>query len=212
MPNLSAVHLPGPQERAADAVHDLLLALGEEPQREGLQRTPERVAKALAFLTSGHSRSARQVLSGAIFEEPYEGLVLVRDIEFYSLCEHHMLPFHGRAHVAYLPQGRIVGLSKLPRLVEVFARRLQVQERLTAQVAESLDEVLRPRGVAVLVEAAHFCMMMRGIEKQHSSTTTVSFVGAFRESASLRAEFLASLGRRPGEATPVAALTRPRGF
>ena len=210
MSSLSAVSLPTPQERAADAVHDLLLALGERPEREGLQRTPERVAKALAFLTSGHSQSARQVLSGAIFEEPYEGLVLVRDIEFYSLCEHHMLPFHGRAHVAYLPQGRIVGLSKLPRLVEVFARRLQVQERLTAQVAESLDEVLRPRGVAVLVEAAHFCMMMRGVEKQHSSTTTVSFLGAFRESASLRAEFLASLGRRPGDAAP-AAHPGPRG-
>lgn len=212
MSSLSAVPLPTPQERAADAVHDLLLALGEKPEREGPQRTPERVAKAMAFLTSGHSRSARQVLSGAIFDEPYEGLVLVRDIEFYSLCEHHMLPFHGRAHVAYLPQGRIVGLSKLPRLVEVFARRLQVQERLTAQVAESLDQELRPRGVAVLVEAAHFCMMMRGIEKQHSSTTTVSFLGAFRESASLRAEFLASLGRRPGEAAPVAAQPRPGGF
>lgn len=178
---------------ATDAVRQLLHALGEEPRREGLLRTPERVAQALSFLTSGMDQEPEDVLNGAIFHEDYSGLVLVRDIEFYSLCEHHMLPFHGRAHIAYLPQGRVLGLSKLPRLLEVYARRLQVQERLTREVAAAIDRVVRPRGVAVTLEARHFCMMMRGVEKQGSTTTTSEFLGAHAESATLRQEFLAAI-------------------
>jgi GTP cyclohydrolase I len=174
-------------------VRQLLHSLGEEPRREGLLRTPERVAEALSFLTSGMDQEPEDVLNGAIFHEDYSGLVLVRDVEFYSLCEHHMLPFHGRAHIAYLPQGRVLGLSKLPRLLEVYARRLQVQERLTRQVASAVDRVLRPRGVAVTLEARHFCMMMRGVGKQGSTTTTSEFLGAYAESATLRQEFMAAV-------------------
>ena len=179
---------------AAEAVRSLLVSLGEDPQREGLRRTPERVSKALAFLTSGYDESPERVLNGAVFREEYRGQVLVRDIEFYSLCEHHMLPFHGRAHIAYLPEGRVLGLSKLPRLLDVFARRLQVQERLTQQVANAVQQAVRPRGVAVLLDAFHFCMMMRGVEKQGSRTTTQEFLGAYREDPSLRAEFLQAVG------------------
>lgn len=175
------------------AVTTMLHALGEDLQREGLQRTPERVAKALAFLTSGNSLSVNDVLNGAIFTERYDQMVLVKDIEFYSLCEHHMLPFHGRAHLAYLPAGKVVGLSKLPRLLEVYARRLQVQERLTQQVAEAMQEALQPRGVAVMLEASHFCMMMRGIEKQNSQTVTSALLGEFRDDPALRNEFLAAV-------------------
>jgi len=179
---------------AAEAVRSLLVSLGEDPQREGLRRTPERVSKALSFLTSGYDESPERVLNGAVFREEYRGQVLVRDIEFYSLCEHHMLPFHGRAHIAYLPDGRVLGLSKLPRLLDVYARRLQVQERLTQQVAAAVDKAVRPRGVAVLLDASHFCMMMRGVEKQGSRTTTREFLGAYSEDPSLRAEFLQAVG------------------
>lgn len=191
VPRLSS---PNPTRRAQQAVRELLVALGEQPEREGLLKTPERVARAMAFLTSGRERSARQILNSAIFDEDYDGVVLVRDIEFYSLCEHHLLPFQGHVHVAYVPDGRIVGLSKLPRLVEAFARRLQVQERLTMQIADALHEVLSPRGVAVLVEARHFCMMMRGVEKQHACTATSAFRGIYRDDDGLRAAFLGALG------------------
>ncbi len=172
-------------------VRGLLAGLGEDPEREGLLKTPERVAKALRFLTTGYGLTARDAIGDALFEaEAHDNMVLVRDIEFYSLCEHHMLPFFGKAHVAYIPDGHIVGLSKLARVVDVFARRLQVQERLTDQVADALEEVLRPKGVGVVLEAAHFCMMMRGVEKQNSSTLTSSLRGVFRTDAATRDEFL----------------------
>jgi GTP cyclohydrolase I len=176
-------------------VRDLLYAVGEEPEREGLLDTPKRVRKSLAFLTQGYEMEPREVLGTAIFEEDYDAMVVVKDIEFYSLCEHHMLPFFGKAHIAYVPDGRIVGLSKLPRLVEVFSRRLQVQERLTKQIAEALAEALEPRGVGVVIEAAHLCMMMRGVEKQQSSTVTSHMTGALRDDADLRGEFLAQVRR-----------------
>jgi len=171
-------------------VRDLLKELGEDPYREGLQKTPERVAKAMRYLTSGYEKTVADVLNDAIFTEPYDEMVVVKDIEVYSLCEHHLLPFFGKAHIAYLPAGRIVGLSKLARLVDMFARRLQVQERLTTQVAEALQEALRPAGVGVVIEAAHFCMMMRGVEKQNSMAVTSCMLGAFRESRMTREEFL----------------------
>jgi len=186
---------------AEKAIAQLLRSIGEDPDREGLQKTPARVARAMAFLNSGASQSPLDVLNGAIFTETYEGMVLVQDIEFYSLCEHHLLPFHGRAHVAYLPAGRVIGLSKLPRLLDVYARRLQVQERLTDQVARAVQQAIEPRGVAVRLVAAHFCMMMRGVEKQQSLTMTSSFLGAFDRDLSLRQEFLASL-RGPAERVP----------
>ena len=182
-----------PQRQMEGAVAALLRAIGEDPSREGLVKTPERVAKSFAFLTSGTDKTMADVLNGAVFTEVYDQMVLVKDIEFYSLCEHHLLPFFGKAHIAYLPAGRVVGLSKLPRLLEVYARRLQVQERLTQQVAAAIQEALRPRGVAVLIEAAHFCMMMRGVEKQSSKTVTSALLGEFRESAALRNEFFAAV-------------------
>jgi GTP cyclohydrolase I len=184
-------------DAAAALVARLLSAIGEDPEREGLQKTPDRVAKALAFLTSGASKNPLDVLNGAIFKEAYEGLLVVRDIEFYSLCEHHLLPFFGRAHIAYLPAGQVIGLSKLPRLLDVYARRLQVQERLTDQVARAVQQAIRPRGVAVRIEAAHFCMMMRGVEKKESMTMTSSFLGEFKRDMSLRQEFLGALGEGP---------------
>ncbi len=165
--------------------------LGEDPSRVGLLKTPERVANAMAWLTRGYAMDVRDVVGDAIFEEEHEHMIMVRDIELYSMCEHHMLPFYGRAHVAYIPKGRIVGLSKLPRIVEVFARRLQVQERLTEQVARAVDEVLAPYGVGVVVEAYHLCMMMRGVEKQNSKTITSALRGTFRSDARTREEFLA---------------------
>ena len=164
--------------------------LGEDPDRDGLQKTPERVAKALAWLTRGHEVDVRAVIGDAVFAETHESMVMVRDIELYSLCEHHMLPFFGKAHIAYIPDGRIVGLSKLPRIVEAFARRLQVQERLTEQVAQAIEDVLRPRGVGVVIEAAHLCMMMRGVEKQNSKTITSALRGQFRDCPMTRDEFL----------------------
>jgi len=168
----------------------MLLALGEDPERPGLRRTPERVAKAMRWLTRGYGMSVDHVVGTGVFEESHHNMVLVRDIELYSLCEHHMLPFFGRAHVAYIPDGRIIGLSKIPRIVEIFARRLQVQERLTDQIADAVAEVLQPLGVGVVIEAVHLCMMMRGIEKQNSRTITSSVRGVFQEDSRTREEFL----------------------
>lgn len=172
-----------------DLVHQMLVQLGEDPDREGLRRTPLRVAKALGFLTSGYALSAGQVVQGALFSDDCEEMVVVKDVEFYSLCEHHILPFFGRAHVAYLPKGQVVGLSKIARVIDVFARRLQLQERLTNQVADALMETLQPHGVAVVMEASHFCMMMRGVQKQNSVTVTSAMRGTFRTDARTRAEF-----------------------
>ncbi|MBI4572747.1 MAG: GTP cyclohydrolase I FolE [candidate division NC10 bacterium] len=171
-------------------IRDVLKELGEDPCREGLSKTPERVAKAFRYLTSGYRLTVPEVLNGAVFTEPYDEMVVVKDIEVYSLCEHHLLPFFGKAHIAYLPAGRIVGLSKLARLVDMFARRLQVQERLTTQIAEALREALQPAGVAVVIEAFHFCMMMRGVEKQNSQAITSCMLGAFRDCRETREEFL----------------------
>jgi len=176
--------------RFEQLVHELLVLLGENPERDGLKRTPARVASSLQWLTRGYQMSVEDVIGDAVFEEKHENMILVRDIEIYSLCEHHMLPFFGRAHVAYLPNGKIVGLSKIPRVVEVFARRLQVQERLTDQVADALCAVLAPLGVGVVIEAYHLCMMMRGVEKQNSKTITSALRGTFRSDARTRDEFL----------------------
>ena len=176
-------------------VRQLLVELGEDPAREGLQQTPLRVAKALAFLTHGYRTDPDTVINQALFTQTTTGMVIVKDIELYSLCEHHLLPFFGRAHVAYLPQGRIVGLSKLARVVDVFARRLQVQERLTTQIAGALAEALEPRGVGVIIEAQHLCMMMRGVEKQNSSTVTSCMLGRFRSDSKTRHEFLEIVNR-----------------
>ncbi len=164
--------------------------LGEDVDRDGLKKTPERVAKAMTWLTHGYTQSPIEVIGDAIFEESHSSMVMVRDIELYSMCEHHMLPFFGKAHIAYIPNGKIVGLSKLPRVVDVFARRLQVQERLTEQVAEAIDDVLKPAGVGVVIEAVHLCMMMRGVEKQNSKTITSALRGSFRDDAKTRDEFL----------------------
>jgi GTP cyclohydrolase I len=180
----------GADDEMARLVRRQLELLGEDPDRDGLLRTPERVARSLAWLTRGAEMDARDVVGDALFEETHEQMVLVRDIELYSLCEHHMLPFFGKAHIAYIPNGRIVGLSKLPRLVEVFARRLQVQERLTEQIAGAIEEVLEPAGVGVVIEAVHLCMMMRGVEKQSSRTITSALRGKFRDCPMTRAEFL----------------------
>jgi GTP cyclohydrolase I len=171
-------------------VREQLGLLGERPDRDGLRATPARAARALAFLTHGRTLTARDAVADAVFDVDSDQMVMVRDIEFYSLCEHHLLPFHGRAHVAYVPDGRVVGLSKLARVVDVFARRLQVQERLTEQVADALEDVLRPRGVGVVLEALHLCMMMRGVEQQAARTVTSALRGVFRDDARTRDEFL----------------------
>jgi GTP cyclohydrolase I len=176
--------------RYAALVREQLQLLGEDPAREGLVKTPERVAKAMAFLTRGYGERMEDVVGDAIFREEHRNMIMVRDIELYSMCEHHMLPFFGKAHVAYIPDGRIVGLSKLPRLVDHFARRLQVQERLTDEIAEAVEEVLKPLGVGVVIEAYHLCMMMRGVEKQNSRTITSALRGVFRDDARTRDEFL----------------------
>ena len=174
----------------AALVRRQLELLGEDPEREGLLKTPERVAKSLAWLTRGYSADVREVIGDALFEAPHENMVMVRDIELYSMCEHHLLPFFGKAHIAYIPDGRIVGLSKLPRIVDVFARRFQVQERLTEEIAQAIEEVLAPKGVGVAIEAVHLCMMMRGVEKQNSKTITSALLGSFRDDAKTRGEFL----------------------
>src|SRR5215208_4631316 len=176
--------------RYAGLVHEQLSLVGEDAEREGLLKTPERVAKAMLFLTRGYREQVEDIVGDAIFEEEHRNMVMVRDIELYSLCEHHLLPFFGKAHVAYIPDGRIVGLSKLPRLVDVFARRLQVQERLTEQIADAIDDVLAPLGVGVVIEAYHLCMMMRGVEKQNARTITSALRGVFRDDARTREEFL----------------------
>jgi GTP cyclohydrolase I len=176
------------------AVHTILKQIGEDPKREGLLRTPHRVAKAWEFLTKGYNDDVRKVLNGAIFTEKYDEMVIVKGIDFFSMCEHHLLPFYGKVHVAYIPKGKIIGLSKVPRVVEVFSRRLQVQERMTQQIADTLFEILEPDGVAVVIEARHLCMMMRGVEKQNSSATTSAMLGSFREDERTRNEFLKLVG------------------
>jgi GTP cyclohydrolase I len=191
----AAPHREGADDPIAPIVERLLREVGEDPEREGLLHTPGRVADSLRFLLSGYSQNVADVINDAVYAETYQEMVLVRDIEMYSLCEHHLLPFYGKAHVAYLPRGRIVGLSKLPRVVEVFARRLQVQERLTTQIANALDEALDPYGVAVVIEASHLCMMMRGVEKQNSRTVTSALTRAFQTDPKCRNEFLDLLGR-----------------
>ena len=179
-----------------DLVTSLLNELGEDPKREGLVNTPKRVAKAYEFLTSGYDKDIEHVLNGAIFTEKYDEMVLVKNIDFYSLCEHHMLPFFGKVHVAYIPDGKIIGLSKIPRIVEVFARRLQVQERMTQQIADTINKYIQPKGVAVVSEASHMCMMMRGVEKQHSAAVTSSMLGCFRDEQETRTEFLSLIHNR----------------
>ena len=187
----------GSNSRYAAVVRDQLALLGEDPDREGLLKTPERVAKAMGFLTQGYAMTLEAIVGDAIFTDEHRNMVMVRDIELYSLCEHHLLPFFGKAHVAYIPNGRIVGLSKLPRVVEMFARRLQVQERLTEQVALAVEEMLQPLGVGVVIEAYHLCMMMRGVEKQNARAITSALRGVFRDDARTREEFLALAHARP---------------
>ena len=177
-------------EAYAAIVREQLTLIGEDPSRDGLVKTPDRVARAMGFLTQGYAMTLDDAVGDALFEEEHENMVMVRDIELYSMCEHHMLPFFGKAHVAYIPHRRIVGLSKLPRIVDMFARRLQVQERLTEQVAKAIEEVLQPRGVGVVIEASHLCMMMRGVEKQNSSTITSALRGVFLDDPRTREEFL----------------------
>jgi GTP cyclohydrolase I len=179
-------------------IHDLLKEIGEDPNREGLEKTPTRVAKAWEYLTAGYRQNAGDVLNEALFTEEYDEMVVVKDIDLYSVCEHHLLPFFGKCHIAYMPSRKIVGLSKLPRLVEMFARRLQVQERLTTQIAQTLNDVLQPRGVAVVIEALHLCMLMRGVEKQNSKAVTSAMLGAFRDRPETRAEFMELIKSRGG--------------
>ena len=187
-----------PSTPMQDAVRTLLSGVGEDPGREGLAETPLRVEKALRFLTKGYAEDPKALIGQALFSVSYDEMVIIKDIDLYSLCEHHLLPFHGKAHVANIPNGKVVGLSKVPRLVDMFARRLQVQERLTVQIAETLQEVIQPRGVGVVIEAVHFCMMMRGVEKQNSVAVTSCMLGAFRERQPTRDEFLALI-RRPAK-------------
>jgi GTP cyclohydrolase I len=180
-----------------DLYREILTRIGEDPNRDGLLRTPERMEKAMAFLTRGYKMDITEVLHAALFDVDYDEMVIVKDVEFFSMCEHHLLPFFGKAHVAYVPNGKVIGLSKIPRLVDVFARRLQVQERLTRQIGEAITDAIDPQGVAVILEAQHLCMMMRGVEKQHSLTVTSAMLGVFKTQLQTRNEFL-SLVRRNG--------------
>jgi GTP cyclohydrolase I len=195
-----------------DTIRRLLAEIGEDPDRDGLKETPRRVDKALRFLTSGYRTDIDALLNGALFAVDYNEMVIVRDIDLFSLCEHHLLPFFGKCHVAYIPDGRVIGLSKIPRIVDAFARRLQVQERLTSQIARTIEDKVRPLGVAVVIEATHLCMAMRGVEKQNSVTVTSAMLGAFHDDARTRSEFL-GLIRRPGGqvAGPPAESSRPAG-
>ena len=181
--------------RMADAIKVILKEVGEDPKREGLLKTPDRYARALKFLTSGYRMDPAQLLKKAVFKEDYDSMVIVKDIEFYSLCEHHLVPFYGKAHIGYIPKGKIVGLSKLARLVNVFSRRLQVQERMTKEIAFAIDKTLKPQGVAVVVEGLHLCMMMRGVEKENSVTVTSQMVGVFRKDEKTRGEFMRLIGK-----------------
>src|SRR5271154_5367305 len=176
---------------------ELLVRIGEDPTRDGLLDTPERVEKSMAFLTRGYTMDVATVLHNALFEVDYDEMVIVKDIEFFSMCEHHMLPFFGKVHVAYIPKGKVIGLSKIPRLIELFSRRLQIQERLTTQIAETIQKVIQPQGVGVVIEARHLCMMMRGVEKQHSAAVTSSMLGCFRNEEETRSEFLSLIRQRP---------------
>ena len=186
--------IPDPIE---SLVTSLLKEIGEDPGRDGLERTPSRVARSMRYFTTGYDQDPKDALNGALFEVSYDEMVIVKDIEFYSLCEHHMLPFYGRVHVAYIPDGKIIGLSKIPRIVEMYARRLQVQERMTRQIADLIDEVLAPLGVAVVVEGAHMCSMMRGVKKEHPRMVTSAMLGSFKDNAMTRNEFMQHL-RQPG--------------
>ena len=180
-----------------DLVREMLVRLDEDPQREGLLRTPERVHKAFDFLTKGYNEDPEAMLKNALFTVTYDEMVIVKDVEMFSLCEHHMLPFFGKVHVAYIPNGKVIGLSKIPRLIEIFSRRLQIQERLTTQIAETIQKVIQPQGVGVVIEARHLCMMMRGVEKQHSAAVTSSMLGCFRDEQETRQEFLSLIRQRP---------------
>jgi GTP cyclohydrolase I len=182
---------PAAEESIAPLVREIIEKLGEDPTREGLERTPQRVDQALRFLTSGYRADIDKLVNGALYEVKYDEMVIVKDIEFFSTCEHHLLPFFGKMHVAYLPRTKVIGLSKIPRIVDAFARRLQIQERLTQEVAQTIQKILDPVGVGVICEARHFCMMMRGVEKQHSGAMTSAMLGAFRDRKSTRDEFLA---------------------
>jgi GTP cyclohydrolase I len=191
------VMTPAPEAPGiAPHIQEILSALGEDPQREGLLNTPQRVEQALKFLTGGYRMDLRKVVNGALYDVKYDEMVVVKDIEFFSMCEHHMLPFFGKVHVAYLPNKKVIGLSKIPRIVDVFARRLQIQERMTQEIAQTIEEVVDQLGVGVICEARHFCMMMRGVEKQHSGATTSAMLGAFRDRKETRDEFLALVSHR----------------
>jgi len=194
---VKVIHTKPPEPGLAPLIQEMLARLVENPRRNGLAGTPDRVDKALRFLTSGYRMDIRKIINGALFEVKYDEMVVVKDIEFFSLCEHHMLPFFGKMHVAYLPRTKVIGLSKIPRIVDAFARRLQIQERLTQEVAQSIQESIDPVGVGVICEARHFCMMMRGVEKQHSGAMTSAMLGAFRDRKSTRDEFLALMNHRP---------------
>lgn len=196
MNKTAEVRVLSPKQRGiATHMKEVLSLLGEDPSREGLVRTPERFEHAMRFITSGYGRDLKHIVNGALFHVKCDEMVVVKDIEFFSTCEHHLLPFFGKIHVAYLPKDKVIGLSKIPRIVDMFARRLQLQERLTQQVAEAIEEVISPRGVGVLCEARHFCMMMRGVEKQSSSTVTSTMLGSFRKNKSTRDEFLSLVKR-----------------
>jgi GTP cyclohydrolase I len=184
------------QATTQELYKELLARYGEDPDRDGLLRTPERMEKAMQFLTKGYAMNATQILRGALFDVAYDEMVIVKDVEFFSMCEHHLLPFFGKVHVAYIPNGKVIGLSKIPRLVDVFSRRLQVQERLTRQIADAIEDAIQPQGVGVVMEAQHLCMMMRGVEKQHSATVTSAMLGVFRSEQQSRSEFLSLVRQR----------------